>query len=86
MSQFRETPDEMIDYDFHKKDAARLRREARIRFMTFLTGTISFPFRQMTRFAQRWQAVWPAPTASNAGTRTFVSLSAGLAKARALLW
>lgn len=86
MSQFRETPDEMIDYDFHKKDAARLRREARIQIVSVLVQAIGFPFRQTMRFARRWQAVWPAPAARADGDRGFANLWAGLEKARALLW
>ena len=61
MSQFRKTPDGMIDYDFYKKDANRLRREARNRFVDRLVSgagwAICLPFRQVMRFAAAWQAL-----------------------------
>ena len=91
MSQFRKTPDGMIDYDFYKKDANRLRREARNRFVDRLVSgagwAICLPFRQVMRFAAAWQAAWPAAAAGKASDRHFlVSLWSGLAKARSLLW
>jgi hypothetical protein len=81
MSQVRKTPEGMIDYDFHKKKAARLRRVARNRAVAFVVGTISVPFRQMARLARRWQATWPSPPV---GIRPGLGLP--LAKVRSLFW
>ncbi len=81
MSQFRKTPEGMIDYDFYKKDAARLRHQTRNRFVPLLAGAIGFPFRQMARFARRWQATWPSPPVTT-GSRAGFSL----AKVRSLFW
>lgn len=61
MSRVRKTPEGMIDYDFHKKKAAPLRRAARNRAVAFVVGAISVPFRQMARLVRRWHATWPSP-------------------------
>jgi hypothetical protein len=74
MSQFRKTPDGMIDYDFYKKDANRLRREARSRFVSFTVRTVCFPFKQLKRFAVAWQSAWPsAPRKTRARSRNLPS-------------
>lgn len=81
MSQFHKTPEGMIDYDFYKKDAVRLRCTARNRLVSLLAGAVSFPFRWMARLARRWQAVWPSPPVTTGSWAGF-----SLAKARSLFW
>jgi hypothetical protein len=86
MSHAHTTPKGTIDYDFHKKDADRLRREARNRFagraISFAVRAICFPFRQLRRLADAWQSAWPAPAARNEGTLH----NRFPAKARSLFW
>lgn len=81
MSQFHRTPDGLIDYDFYRKDANRIRREARNEFVSFMARAICFPFRLMARFARRWQATWPSPPVTTGSWTGF-----SLAKVRSLFW
>ena len=81
MSQSRKTPDGMIDYDFYKRDAGQLRREAQNRFVSFMGRAICFPFRQAGRFARRWQATWPSPARSGR-----IAKGLSLARVRSLFW
>ena len=81
MSQYRETPEGMIDYDFYKKAAGRLRCEARNRCISAVIHLICVPFGQLTKFARRWQAVWPSPPVTG-GLRMGFSLG----RAGSLFW
>jgi hypothetical protein len=81
MSQFRKIPDGTIDYDFYKKEAGQLRREARDRSVSLVIRAICFPFRLIGRFARAWQLAWPSPPVTT-GSRAGFSL----AKVRSLFW
>jgi hypothetical protein len=70
MSQFRKTPDGTIDYDFYKKDAIRLRSEARNRFVLLTVRAVCFPFRQLRRFAVTWPS---APRGTRARPHNLLS-------------
>jgi hypothetical protein len=81
MSQFRRTPDGLIDHAFYRRKANRLRRAARSRFVALAVAAICFPFTQTARLARRWQATWPSPPVVIRPEHRF-----SLARVRSLFW
>lgn len=56
----------LIDYDIHRKDATRLRIEARNRALRaigmFAVAAVCAPWRACAAFAGSWQSGWHSPS------------------------